>query len=388
MKSTAVLLLAACLLVTATSHRATADEPTTQPWNPADLRMAEKMNVQMRTRSLPVVKSAPLNDVLRFAIENQDLTIRTKLPATNGPSRVELPELSGITTINIQDAPDRLAQSRRLFYQLMYYNFDRPDSIQIITTVFQGPGNLQVAQDSDLLTEERTVQLIQQPFAPDGVPVEGEEPVRLFIKIINKTTNEETDLRLGAANFVELRRKYPSETTQYLQPIFRDLKQEAGAFAIDANAAWQVLAARSPAGDPKIVAKVDELVAGLDSDQFHDRQAAQDGLAKLGQPAAMVLMGKSRAALSIQQNTEIDAFLTPYLPLDRQLAEQLRTEPNFLIDTLYSDDALLRAAAIEEFRSLKNEKIDFDVNAPPETRYPAIEELRRKYIPTTKPSAQ
>jgi hypothetical protein len=206
------------------------------------------------------------------------------------------------------------------------------------------------------------------------------EPVRQRVAV---TSNSEdpaaqrgnVNFTVGAPTFVELRQRHPRELETYLRPILRDLGQDHNAFAVDERVAWQVLgAAHEP--DARAAEQVKAVLAQFDSDDFREREAALGQLKKLGQPAALVLARIDRTNFSYDQNAGVDEFLAEYLPLSKDDVARLRTSPDFLLDTLASEDPTLRKLALAQLKQVTSVTVDFDADAAPDVRAAQIQKLR------------
>jgi hypothetical protein len=176
----------------------------------------------------------------------------------------------------------------------------------------------------------------------------NDERVALRIRRVDTSTNETTqDRQLKADSMIDLMRHAPRETAEHLGPIFRTFGQEGTVIAADLQLAWQVLADVVPA-DPSLAPQVRTLVADLDADDFHRREAAYDGLQRLGGPAALVLLRRDAGLgrLSAEQRAKVAAFLADYRPLTDAEALERRTDPDFLLSCVaYSADPAIRNAA-------------------------------------------
>jgi len=194
------------------------------------------------------------------------------------------------------------------------------------------------------------------------------------------------DLKLSAANILELRRKYPLEVAKYVEPIFRDLHQEAILGQVDPKLAWEVFAPLFTP-PPDLHSKVSALIKKLDADSFPDREAASAELQKLGPAAAMVLMRTPRAGMSDEQTTRIDALVASYKPVSEDEAIKLRKDKFFLMDCLYCDDLQIRQWALAELQKSLGHAVAFDVSMPTEQRQAAVSQLRTQVLGvTTRPS--
>jgi len=314
--------------------------------------------------------------------------VRTTLAETDGQARIQIKQLPGFTVLNVQGRPEKgPPHGIAGYFQMIHDSFNTPGTISVRTSIFARPDYLQIAQDTQMLGSDRTVSLIQTPKLLGGFEGDGAgDGIRFFVQQINNISGAVTvDIKLAATNFAELRRLYPKEIADYLQPIFRDLGQEAGVFAADPKIAWQVFADKWE-GDPQVEAKVKELIAQADSDNFQDREAALEALQALGQPAALVLVRTDRSKLSAEQNSRIDTFLAPYQPLTKDEAARLRVNPDFLLSCLYNDDARIRTHALAELEQIFDRKIPFDVKLEGDPRYAAVSTLRTELMPP--PSSQ
>jgi hypothetical protein len=207
-----------------------------------------------------------------------------------------------------------------------------------------------------------------------GVDVD-EPAVRLTV-----TGSDRPPLARSAPDFLTLRRQYPAETTKYLEPIFRELHADGIAFSPDSKVAWQVFASEARA-DPSVTGKVSKIIQRLDSDDFHERESAAADLKQLGQPAAVVLWHTNRSALSAEQNSRIDAFLSEYQPVTDQDVKRLRTDVTFLLECLYDTDDFLVDTALAHLRQITGKPIDFDRTLRDEARREAVNQLRETLAP-------
>ncbi|MGH7213312.1 MAG: hypothetical protein ACREIT_00820 [Tepidisphaeraceae bacterium] len=368
-----------------------AQPQTTPTTNDLEQQRQESLKqIEKDTQGLPLVQADSMQDVLQFRMQGKDLVLYTRLPDTDGQAKLQVPGLGGFTKVNVrrpgdwddgndaaaaEGAPDSAVAPD--IFQFLHYDFSQPESVMSITTVMVMPMNLQVVRDSESLSEIRNVSLIQTPGHIGEDPGDVvERNVVLRVKVTDNTTNRAAvDLVLTAPTVTELRRKYPRETAEYLQPILRGIQQESAVLAVKPAAAWQVLGyGWKP--DDVLRQKIDQLVTELDADSFKARDAAAQALQKLGQPAALYLMHVPRKNLSAEQNSRIDTFLAPYRPLSDEEADRLRNDVDFLLDCLYSDDEPVRKTALEQLEKTLGRDIPLDVMQAPESRYPAITKLR------------
>jgi hypothetical protein len=329
----------------------------------------------------PILPPVPLRNALFFRLEDKNLALYTSLAPTDGTSRVKITDLPGLCTADVH-VLSPVTHPANIPYQPDIFNFvqtiyDIPASTISSTTVLLNPMNLQIAYNCESPSGLWAITLIQT--AP-GIDMD-EPPVRLTLDV-----PEHPHLVLTARDFLTLRRQYPSETTQYLEPIFRGLHADGIAFSPDAKVAWQVFAADARP-DPAIAVKVNQLIPQLDSDDFHVREAAADDLKKLGQPAAIVLWKINRSPLSAEQNSRIDAFLTDYQPVTAKDVARLRNDMTFLLQCLYDTNDFLVTTALAHLEKITHHPIPFDRTLRDEARRDAVNNLRETLMPpTTEPT--
>lgn len=185
-------------------------------------------------------------------------------------------------------------------------------------------------------------------------------------------------LTLTGSSFSSFVLNHPEQTEKYLRPLFRDIASES-VFAPDRMAAYQVFNELWTA-NPIVAAQVQALLPMLGSVDFHQRDAATARLVEIGRDAAAVLVHLNRARLSAEQNARIDRIIAPYLTLSAKEANRLRSDPYFLLDCLYSDDAPIRGAAVGHLRQVLRPDLQFDINADADTRSSEITSLRIRLL--------
>jgi hypothetical protein len=371
-------ILAGLLLIAATpvGLRAVADE---KPPSLAEAKARDEAQTIADAAGKPVINARSVFDIIKMTLRNKDLFVDTKLSPTDesivrapglaGLSKVRITTLVGANAINVAPLPPG-GPAPILQYSFENIDYSSPQAISIHTSVSQVPGQLMLSQDWDQLSDEtHTVQLIQSTRQMG----EGENRVTLYVQI---TGSPPVDLRLGAQNIVELRRQYPGETARYVDPIFRTLRQEGLLARVDPKLAWQVFSfAFTPSSD--LDSRLKNILPRLDAPSYPERQAASAELEQLGQPAALLLMREDRKNLSDEQRTRIDAFIAKYKIVNDAEAKRLRGDRDFLLDCLYSDDAVIRREALTELRKVTGQAIKFNENAPPEQRLETIARLRQ-----------
>jgi hypothetical protein len=349
------------------------------PMSPEKERLVYKQRAEEEAKALPVARVAGPADLVRFSVKDNHLHIQT-LAKPNDAERVrfEVPGMSGIIIAQIRGEQTDPAQPYLPEMLLLTkQDYSRPDAVIAITHISITPSQLAVACDTDFGDEMLNVQMHQS----GQYLAEGEDMIHFRVNALREDTGQETvALHLTAPNIVELVRRYPGETSRYLEPIFDEWGQANVLFNVNPQTAWQVLGAgyESPA---EMSAKVVALLKQLDAENPQARESAAAELKKLGQPAALVLMRQDRAKLSEEQKTQLDTFLAPYKPLPEEEAARMRGDAKFLLLCLGAEDAQLRKLALEQLKKVTRQPIEFDVNGDAKSRGDAVGKLRAKLIP-------
>ncbi len=368
MRGLAPVFLAA-LLPVLTDTALHAQQPPPEK-TPQQIRIEQQRQFETDMKGFADFGDYSIRDAVKLSVDSDDLLIDTDLPRTEGPARIRLKELSGFTQVNVQSKSNLPDESP--VFQLIHHDFSVPNTIAVHTSIFVRTNHLQIARDFELLLEERSLSLIQSRLFPE----DQETGVRLFVKGYNRVTGDPTiNLKLEAPTIVELHRRYPLETAEHLQPIFRDLRQDSVIFSIEPHVAWQVFT-DDLKPDPALAPRVDELVARLGSDVFRDRESAFTALEEMGHPAILHLAQIDRATLSAEQISRIDTLTAPYRPLDPEEAAKLAESPDFLLDCLYNENETIRELALKKLAQVVGREIPFDPTLEGQPRLEAITTLR------------
>lgn len=361
--------------------------------------------MERRAAEYPQIEPIALRDALVFRMENSALAVFTRLPPTVAMSRVKVDGLPGLCVADVHGAPAPKPSEPYTPTVLMFvhYDFSKPGAIAAALTVQVTPMNMQVSQDIETPNGIRQVSLVQN-FPGPG---DSEPPVRLRVSIQDKGADGPSTAPAGtqpntplaengeviplsiertAPDFLTLRRSYPIEMARYLQPIFRELQADAAIFSPGRKLAFQVFGPQASA-DPQMTERVKQIIARLDSDDFHEREAAATDLQKLDEAAVTSLSRLDRGGLSPEQNTRIDSFLASYKPVTDEEAKRLREDVNFLADCLYENDDFVVRSALARLRAIVAQEIPFDNGLRDDARRNAVNQLRRKLTSaTTRPA--
>jgi hypothetical protein len=202
------------------------------------------------------------------------------------------------------------------------------------------------------------------------------------------TDDLQVKLNLMGANFTELRHRYPREVREYLDPMLRELQQATALLAPDPRIAYQVFAGDFKA-DPALKQKIDAALAKFDAEDFKVRNSAAKSLQELGEPAALALMRADRTGWSVDRNNGVDAFLAQYEGQPPAEVSRLKSDPAFLLDCLYSDDASTRSSAAAALEKILSRAVALEPNADLKSRAATIDRLYPLLLkPTTNPSTK
>ena len=116
------------------------------------------------------------------------------------------------------------------------------------------------------------------------------------------------------------------------------------------------------------------------------REAAMATLRALGPDGALVLYHIDRAGLSLEQVGRVDALIAIHSFLSRDQAARIASDPEFLLDCLYSDELAVREVAVKRLDKLAGKELGIDPAAPKEARSAKIEAARRELTPKPKPA--
>jgi hypothetical protein len=364
--------------------------PRAAPAPGADLtaqRREAADQLEQRLSSLPSIGAVPIEKIFQFRMEEGDLRVNTQMAPTTGPVRVQINGMKGDASLNL-----RAARAGRggggepsLFIQFRHDDVQHGDDALVTTQVLTGPHYVQIARGVESSGQSLNISLIQNLQMRQLMGMQGRDAVRLYVQGIDSQSGQSTvDLKLSAQNMADMMRQHPREMAQYVQPILRDLHQEAAIFAVEPAVAWQVFAPQLK-GDPKVAAQVNSLVPALAAPQASQRSAAARSLHQLGAPAALQMMRLDRKKLSPEQNTRLDALLDAYRTLTPAEAAELRDSPDFLFNCLSSDQRDIRAAALDHLKK-KFPTLQFNLDAGEQARQSAVAQLRQKFLtPTTEP---
>jgi hypothetical protein len=398
-----VVAVAVCARLAARAADQGQQQPQTQTL--AQGRAEERKGIERQWAEYPALGTKALSDLINFRLNRNDLEIYSRLPSTSGMSRVNVPELqTGMTAIDVRGGSGQKAGEAYVPIVLLFihYDFDKPGTRIASTTVQVTPMNLQVAQDLEGPAGLRQVLLMVS--LTNNNNDSSEPPVRMTVTTqgnFNMSDDEKLSttgpadavaaaasepppvkIEHKAADFVSLRRQFPGDVANYLEPIFRELHADSAVFGPDRKLAWEVFVDQAKP-DAKSSERVKQIVSRLDSDDVHERDAAAAELTTMGETAAVSLLHMDRSKLSPEQQSRIDSFLSPYKPVSEEDVKRLRDDPNFLLDCLYDTDDFVVGCALDRLRQITGKAVAFDPSLRDDARRNAVNKLRAAIAPPT-----
>jgi len=337
-----------------------------------EMKIADRQRVLADWKDLPVLPEQSIRNVLTFKLVDGRLQVESGLAGkTLVNARIPLSDLNGDASIVIGGAGSGVAA----FLQFQNWDFSDPSLIEDHIQVQSIGGRISLNHDTEYFnhTETVTLQLDNDP-TPAGVnPAAPGATLRIQGMGVNGDAQKND--YYAAPSMEQLRKQHPEDYDRYVRPIFRALRQESVIGEVDDKTAWQVLSDGWTA-DPALAAKVNEIVAQLNADDYAARAEANKKLAGMGEPAALYLMSSTIPSLTAEQQGRIDQFLVTYRPLNDEQVKSFRKNVDFLIDCLTSNDETVRTLALTHLSKAVGHDVQFDVKASPEAQGVAIDKLR------------
>jgi hypothetical protein len=372
-------------LLASSQAAAPASQPTTAS-TPEQLfkehKSAERKEYEQKLADLPLAPQRRLSDFFELSIQNGELQIQPRAGKTER-RRVQLQGFSGPALIAIGGEKANTPEGT-LYVQFECMDFSAPDEVFRRVQLFASAASLQISSDVEATSGSSSVSLIQS-YGTD----EPENATRLYVQVFAAVTDDlQTKLNLSAPNFAALRHRYPFECRQYLDPMLRGLGQTQALLAPDAKLARQVFAYDAKP-DANLAEKINTALAKFDDDDFKVRRSAAAALTELGEPAARVLSHADRTGWSVDRSNGVDAFLAQQQSKSGEELSQLGNDRGFLLDSLYSDDATVRAGAAARLKERTGQDISLDPAADLQARSAVVDRLYpRLFKPATRPTSQ
>ena len=368
------ICLAVGLLLAAFARQASAD-PSLDMWQ------AQRNTFETFISHMKVLDKHHMSEVMQVTVENRFLVVRTPLNniAAEESMQVPLADVHGSTIIAVNREDNATGTGDLNRFTISVMDFPAP---KITSTI-----NLGASSHPSEITISRTVQATGGAFSQiiftqrKGIQSNGGGGlVQLGITLSRGQNLAPEQLNVESPDFYSFIHEHPAQTEQYVRPLLRDLGQES-VFAPDDTIAWQVFSELWKP-DAKVIQRVHQLLPSLNSDDYRIRNEALVQLIQTGRDGAAVLIHLDRAALTPEQNARIDRALTRFAQLPSKEAARLGSDPRFLLDCLYSEDASLRRSAIARLRSVIRPDLQFDIDAEPAARSAAVAALRNELLPS------
>ena len=362
-------------------------QPTTQPTTaPAETpleaaRREEREDIAASTTRPGVTPGEParVGDLIHGTIRNGFLVISTRLPADRANVvrpvagvegavvrvRVGRPRPPGVAPAPVAPPGGAAEPTPMIDLQLRRPGGTEPGDVltQTELTANADEGTLNIVRQHAGLDERASERVTLLQFPPAGD--EQETPVTL------RVDRDDPDAAGGGAktyvtavSFLELARTEPTLFQQYVRPMLADLGLESVLDDQVRAEATQIYLDRL-AADEATLGRVESLLPKLDAESYEERNAAQEALARLGQPGATVLSKYEGTRLSPEQKSRVAAVLAAYRPLAPEQAAARRDDAAFLRDVLRLDgqpqDAILRGLAQTRLDELSSDKPWHDV---------------------------
>lgn len=312
-----------------------------------------------------------LSDVFELAPDDEGrltLTSRFASQISTGMQRIQIAGWEGNSTLIVSGV--RGQEGVPLSFNLSNENYEATDAFRISTSLRLSGGNLRIQRETWFEDRREQIVLIQQA-------ARGNNPALVRLQIL--PGGDESSQTLEAPTFETLRRTHPAPMHEYLRPILRDLGIES-LLAADPLVAWQVFSDHWQP-DAQLADRVASLMRQLDANDYEQREAALLKLQEMGPTAALLASRRPADSLSAQQQSMIDILMETFRPIDSADLQRLRTDPDFLLDCLYSEDLILRQIALEQLEELLGHEVDVDIAGDTAERAQTIERLRQELPP-------
>jgi len=347
-----------------------ADDEILKQWE-MQKSLSEKFFSDMQ-----VLGDRRIEDLFHIRLEGKVLAFSSPSAGTPGEKqmRVRVEGIPGNGYVAIHRDPITRVLDR---FELSVTDFPRPNRATTLQIRCEpDKGRLYITQTSEIDGGHQHTMLLQERGS------EGYTAPFIQLSVSNSSADGHTaqQSEYSAADFVSLLHENPEVVSLYLRPLLRRIEHEQ-LFSPDPTTAWEVFS-DIRAADPVVMRKINELLPKFNDTQYRVRRAAMAEMKKLPQPAgADSVRHMNRAGLTPQQNVMLDLYLAPLTPMPEAQASRLRSDPTFLLDCLYSEDILVRRAALDRLRTLFHPEMEFDLDAPADVRALSVANLRKQITP-------
>jgi len=344
-----------------------------------DLWQGQRITFDNFVRHMKPLNKRHIEEVMQIRVEKKLLVLLTPLPnmPTEEQQQAHLAGIHGTVTVVVLRSDRKADWGEPDQFRMQVVDYPAPKrSSNLGVTTSNEPSQLMIMKTVQITNGPSQQVIISQQRGPQS---NGGGMIQLSVTEFRAPGAAVETLNYGSPDFFTFLRQHPREANLYVRPLLRELGQES-VFAPEPMIVWQVFNDLWKP-DPQIARRVAELLPRLNADDFHERDAALAKLQRLGRDGAAVLMHMDRSKLSPEQNARVDRALAPYAQLAGKEVARLRSDPGFLLDCLYADDAALRKAAAERLRAVAKPDLQFDVNADRAARSAAVAALRQQLLP-------
>lgn len=352
---------------------ARADDPAIDLWQ------GQRVTFENFVRHMKPLNKRRIEEVMQIRVEKKLLVLLTPLPnmPTEEQQQAHLAGIHGTATVVVLRSDNRADWAEPDQFRMQVVDFPAPKrSSNLGISTSNEPSQLMIMKTVQITNGPSQQVILSQQKGPQS---NGGAMIQLNVTEFRAPGAAVETLNYGSPDFFTFLRQHPREANVYVRPLLRELGQES-VFAPEPMIVWQVFNELWKP-DPRIARQVEALLPKLNADDFHQRDAALASLQRLGREGAAVLMHMDRSKLSPEQNARVDRALAPYAQLGPKDVSRLRSDPGFLLDCLYADDAALRRAAAERLRAVAKPDLQFDVDADCPTRSAAVAALRQQLLP-------
>jgi hypothetical protein len=176
-----------------------------------------------------------------------------------------------------------------------------------------------------------------------------------------------------AADLFALFNDHQREVRLYLAPLLRTIAPSQNLLRPRAGDVYRVFT-DIPA-DPEMTRKVAAILPGLEADSPAAREEASQNIEALGPAGVLALLRMDRSEWTPEQTARLSAIVRRASTLNDPPV--WRRDPYFLTDCLGDPDPAVRRAALDAARDVAGREVQFDVDAAPEARLAASQEVLR-----------
>jgi hypothetical protein len=330
-------------------------------------------NVKQSLGKLPIEATYPLHQFLLVEVRGGALAaeLLADLPVRNELTRVAVKDSDAIWTVRKRV----IGNLNNVYVTVVRYDLDAPPDALWSTTLILRSGY----------------------FAISGVQGNNHDGARVRLTQANGSLSftcsqiergvQKDAFVASALSLRGLRAEHPQEVRRYLDPMLFSL---AGRHLLRPGAAdvYRVFTAVKP--DPQTARAFEQVVRGLESDSYPERERASRALQDLGAAGVLAAMRRDNRDLSPEGRSRIDHFLAAHATLTPGELEIAANDPAFLLDCMDDDNPAVRADATHALERRIGRKVNFDPSADGAARAQAVDALRIELLktPATKPAKQ